>query len=301
MKLLPIFITLFLLIEIAVFAQVGINTDNSLPDNSAILDIKSINSGLLIPRLTSAQIAFMSFNAAPAAGLEVFCTTDNKWYIYDGSLWKEVSFGTGTITPFVCGNLYPKSHAAGTVAPVTKTVNYGTVGNIPGIPSKCWITSNLGADHQATSVTDATEASAGWYWQFNLKQGYKHDGTNRTPNSAWISSISENSDWLQANDPCTLLLGSSWRIPSLTEWNNADAAGNWTSYVSTWNSALKIHAAGTLTDNGGSLINRGAYGNYWSSSQGSAANGWFFFISSNASATAGNSKAYGFSIRCLKD
>ena len=60
---------------------------------------------------------------------------------------------------------------AGTVAPVDKTVTYGTVTNIPGETSKCWITSNLGADHQATAVNDATEASAGWYWQFNRHTG----------------------------------------------------------------------------------------------------------------------------------
>jgi hypothetical protein len=30
---------------------------------------------------------------------------------------------------------------------------------------------NLGADHQATSVDDATEAFAGGYWQFNRIQG----------------------------------------------------------------------------------------------------------------------------------
>ena len=68
-------------------------------------------------------------------------------------------------------------HTAGTVAPVTKTVTYGTVlTDIGGTGSKCWITQNLGADQQATSATDATEASAGWYWQFGRKQGFKHDG-----------------------------------------------------------------------------------------------------------------------------
>ncbi len=83
---------------------------------------------------------------------------------------------------FSCGaSTITINHAAGAVAPVTKTVTYGTVTNIPGETSKCWITSNLGADHQASAVSDATEASAGWYWQFNRKQGYKHDGTTKRP------------------------------------------------------------------------------------------------------------------------
>ena len=75
------------------------------------------------------------------------------------------------------------NHVEGVVAPVTKTTTYGTVTNIPGELTKCWITSNLGSDQQATAVNDATEASAGWYWQFNRKQGYKHDGSTRTPNT----------------------------------------------------------------------------------------------------------------------
>ena len=200
-----------------------------------------------------------------------------------------------------CGSSFSISHMAGAVAPIAKTVTYGTVTNIPGEAAKCWITSNLGADHQATAVTDATEASAGWYWQFNRKQGYKHDGTTRTPSTTWISSISESSDWIIGNDPCATELGIGWRIPTLTEWTNVDASGNWTSYSGSWSSALKIHAAGTLGDADGSLSNRGAYGSYWSNTQSSATNGWFLFISSNTSATYGNSKAYGFSLRCVRD
>ena len=53
----------------------------------------------------------------------------------------------------------------------------GTVTGIPGETTKCWITSNLGASQQATAVNASTQASSGWYWQFNRKQGYKYDGT----------------------------------------------------------------------------------------------------------------------------
>jgi hypothetical protein len=80
----------------------------------------------------------------------------------------------GPILNWTCGAPITVNHVAGTTAPVTKTVTYGTVSNIPGEISKCWITSNLGASQQATAVDDATEPSAGWYWQYNRKQGYKH-------------------------------------------------------------------------------------------------------------------------------
>jgi uncharacterized protein (TIGR02145 family) len=150
-------------------------------------------------------------------------------------------------------------------------------------------------------VSDATEASAGWYWQFNHKQGYKHDGTTRTPNTIWITSINENSDWLSANDPCTLELGSGWRIPTKTEWTNVDASGNWTNSNGPWGSGLKLHAAGNLNISDGSLGNRGSAGHYWSSTQLDATYGWYLGFNSGYSNMYNFYKASGFTARCLRD
>ncbi len=100
--------------------------------------------------------------------------------------WAYNPCGNSTSTPltqsaivFECGTgtLVINHLTTGGVAPVNKSVMYGTVTNIPGETSKCWITRNLGDSQQATAVNDNTEASAGWYWQFNRKQGYKHDGS----------------------------------------------------------------------------------------------------------------------------
>ena len=210
----------------------------------------------------------------------------------------EVSF---TTLVWSCGLSIAVNHVAGSVAPVSKAVTYGTVNNIPGETSKCWITGNLGADHQATAVNDATEASAGWYWQFNRKQGYKHDGTTRTPNTTWISSINENLDWQTANDPCTLELNAGWRIPTSTEWTNVDASGGWTNWNGPWNSGLKLHAAGSLGYTAGSLDNRGSIGAYWGNNQNSSTNGWNLYFPSGACSVSYGNKAYGFSIRCIRD
>jgi hypothetical protein len=206
------------------------------------------------------------------------------------------------ISFWVCGDPLIIDHlVSGSVAPVDKSVTYGTITNIPGETSKCWITSNLGADHQPTNVSDATVASAGWYWQFNRKQGYKHDGGTRTPNTAWVSSISETSDWTPANDPCTLELGAGWRIPTNTEWTAVDASGNWTNWNGPWNSGLKMHAAGSIESGNGGLGWVGIYGFYWSNSQYSATNGFNLNFSSSSSGMINKSKAMGFSLRCLKD
>ena len=210
----------------------------------------------------------------------------------------ELTFTTSGL--WSCGQSFTINHVTGAVAPVDKTVIYGTVTNIPGETSKCWITSNLGSDHQATAVNDATEASAGWYWQFNRKQGFKHDGTTRTPNTPWITYINENSDWIPANDPCILELGSGWRIQTNTEWTNVDASGNWTNWNGPWNSALKMHAAGMLLGSG-SLSYRGSYGQYWSSTQDGAISGWILALFSSNCYSIDADKTAGYSVRCVRD
>jgi hypothetical protein len=202
-----------------------------------------------------------------------------------------------------CGQSITVYHIAGEVAPVNKTVVYGTVENVPGEATKCWITQNLGADFQATAVNDATEASAGWYWQFNKKQGYKYDGT-RIPGTNWILT-NENSDWLPNNDPCALELGPGWHIPTSTEWTNVDAGGNWNDWNGPWNSLLKLHAAGHIYCNNGNLYYRGNDARYSSSSQFNNTSSWLFNFGSgyceiNRISDCG-SKSDGFSVRCLRD
>ena len=208
---------------------------------------------------------------------------------------------TPTSTAFLCGSSIAINHVAGVVAPVTKAVTYGTVTNIPGEPTKCWITRNLGASQQATIVSDATEASAGWYWQFNRKQGYKHDGTTRTPNTTWTTSINESSDWITANDPCNIELGTTWHIPTYTEWYNVNSIGGWTNWNGEWSSGLKLHVAGLLNYSGGSLTNRGTSGLYWSSTQLDATTGWELGFSSGGSLVDKNYKTFGYSARCVRD
>ena len=200
-----------------------------------------------------------------------------------------------------CGVSFTKSYVAGNIAPVTKTVTYGTITGIPGETAKCWITRNLGAAQQAGAVNDNTEASAGWYWQFNRKQGYQHDGTTRTPNTTWITPISEDTNWEPANDPCALLLSSAWRIPTETEWANVDAAGAWTNYQGAFNSDLHLHAAGDLRSSDGTLERRGSDGYYLSSAQFNVANSSALRINSSGSQMVSFGKTYGYSVRCLRD
>lgn len=76
---------LTLLIPVILTAQsVGINTDNSMPDNNAILDIKSDSKGVLIPRLTTLQRTSIM---GPALGLTVYDTDTFSFWYYAGDLY----------------------------------------------------------------------------------------------------------------------------------------------------------------------------------------------------------------------
>lgn len=70
--------------------NVGIGT--SSPDESAVLEIKSADKGLLIPRMTQEQISTI---ANPAKGLLVFQTDGNNsgFFFYNGEKWSPLSGG----------------------------------------------------------------------------------------------------------------------------------------------------------------------------------------------------------------
>jgi hypothetical protein len=68
----------------AINAQVGINTDNSQPDNSAMLEVKSTVKGFLPPRMTEIQRDAIS---SPAEGLQIFNTTTKRPNYFNGSVW----------------------------------------------------------------------------------------------------------------------------------------------------------------------------------------------------------------------
>jgi hypothetical protein len=89
MKIITLLVTSLILSTGLTFAQgVGINADGSAPDNSAMLDVKSTDKGLLIPRMTAAQRASI---INPAAGLMVYQTdTPSGFYYYDGTAWTAV-------------------------------------------------------------------------------------------------------------------------------------------------------------------------------------------------------------------
>ncbi len=95
--------TLFALAGSVNAQSVGINSDGSAPNSSALLDVNSTTKGFLTPRMTAAQIALIS---SPATGLLVYQTDDTTgFYYFNGTNWTLVGTGnsSGTITSIATG------------------------------------------------------------------------------------------------------------------------------------------------------------------------------------------------------
>jgi hypothetical protein len=207
--------------------------------------------------------------------------------------------------PFECGQNITIHHTvSGGVAPVDKTVTYGTYYNLVGEDVLCWITRNLGADRQATSDCDQAEAAGGWYWQFNRKQGYKvdDDGITRTPSTTWDETNDNSSDtWEPAKDPCTIELGDGWRMPTKTEWEGVIATASEPAQL--YQTYLKIHGASYIFDYGSFRPRHYCNYLYWTNQKNNSSTAWC--MGQNDVFTTliilEGAKAAGGTVRCVHD
>jgi hypothetical protein len=86
-----------IMLAINSFSQgVGINTDESDADPSAMLDVKSTDKGILIPRMTMTQRTAIS---SPATGLIIYQSDNNPgFYFYNGTNWVQIVDETTGVT-----------------------------------------------------------------------------------------------------------------------------------------------------------------------------------------------------------
>jgi hypothetical protein len=267
--------------------SVAINTDGSVANESALLDLKSTTKGFLPPRMTQAQRNAIS---TPAAGLIVYCTDcgSGEPQFYNGASWVNMLGGATTVA--------------------TPSVTSST--------GKIWMDRNLGATQVATGSADA--ASYGDLYQWGrLADGHqiRTSGTTATLSSTdvpgngnFITVNSGNYDWRSpqnnnlwqgvngTNNPCP----TGYRLPTETElnaerliWSSDNAAGAFAS-------VLKLPVAGGRRSSDGLLYSADSLGRYWFSTVSGAYASYLFFSSGNAYLNS-SSRANGFSVRCLKD
>jgi hypothetical protein len=174
---------------------------------------------------------------------------------------------------------------------------------------------NLGATQVATSSTDAAAYGDLYQW------GRGADGhqirtsattatlssLDRPGNDNFIRMTTSPYDWRSpkndnlwqgvagVNNPCP----TGYRIPTETEWNAERLSWSANTSVGAFASPLKLPTAG-YRGLGGSLINDGTSGFYWSNTVSSTDVRLLYFYFSNAFMFT-DSRAIGFSVRCIKD
>ena len=184
------FISLFTYLAVTIsYAQnVAINADASLPNSSAMLDVKSTSKGMLIPRVALTGTADVTTVPSPATSLMVYNTTAAGtgttavvpgYYYWNGSAWVRMVASTAatntvykTLIPFASGTQITLTTTAPGPTRQASLVSFGTSGtttifngNIdltsgPNyafvVPSSGTITKIAGSFSSASPVTTGT-------------------------------------------------------------------------------------------------------------------------------------------------
>ena len=275
--------------------SVGINTDGSAADASAMLDVSSTTKGFLPPRMTYAQRQTIT---SPAIGLMIYCTncgTNGEWQGYDGTTWTNISGAAAAPV----GSVTIGTQVWATVNLDVTTYSDGTV-----IP-------------QVTDPTTWTALTTGAWCYYN------NDSANGAIYGKLYNWYAVAGIWNEASKTdATLrkkLAPTGWHVPSDAEWTTLTTflggetfAGGKMKATTLWNSpnTNATNSSGFTGLPGGYIYyydgafnDIGRINNWWSSSEASTTNARVLGLgySYGDAIRYNDNKRNGFSVRCLRD
>ena len=276
---------------LSTFSQVGISTDGTSPDISAMLDLKSTNKGFLVPRMTAMQRNGIT---PVATGLLVYQTdAPAGFYYYNGTKWIFLGIGEGGGGHVidVAGNIYP----------TVKIVNQE------------WMAENLRVTHYRNGdpIPNITDGAT---WNDLINGAYCWYNNDPSINKIMYGALY---NWYAVNDSRNLC-PSGWHVSSddeLTTLTNylggENLAGGLMKPIILWNSpnigakntsGFSAPPGGARGDNG-IFYYFGGKGYWWTATEGGPNDAWARHLDSGDSGIVRTtfSKSDGFSVRCVKD
>lgn len=235
--------------------------------------------------------------------------------------------GTGTFSSSITGLApstiyYVRAYATNSIGTAygsqlsftSNALPAGTVYN--PVTGMIWMDRNLGASGAATSSTDAGAYGDLYQWGRG-KDGHEKRNSERTSTLSKVDTpvhgnfivlSSGNTDWRfpkndnlwqgvnGINNPCP----DGFRIPTAAEWNTEISSWSSNDPAGAYGSLLKLTVPGYREYGIGQLYVVGMIGLYWSSTvDGSSAK--CLNLSVNSAEVVSASRAFGHSVRCLKD
>lgn len=289
------------LINYNVQSQVSISNNGNEPNSSAMLDVQSTNKGLLLPRMTTYDINFIS---NPATGLLVFNTDSLEFYFFDGTNWVGLYNRNDTIPgPWSCGLQFQYEGQS-----------YNTV----LIGTQCWMAENLnvgeridGTQNQTNNDTiekycyndepDSCSRYGGLYQWDEMMQYDSIEGERGICPPDW--HIPTDDEWTTLTDSIGGIEIAGGEMKTIGTIEAGTGLWYHPNTGATNNSGFSGLPGGLRSRINGTFNSHGSYGYWWSSSEHSDNFVWYRHIFYNSD-DATRSYAYrnwGFSIRCIKD
>lgn len=209
----------------------------SAPATSALLDLTSTSKGLLLPRMTLAQIGAIK---SPAAGLMLYQTDGSGLVYYNGSTFESLPDGISTFSPVkgaklvrsrngspylgktsTIGSVNGESFSSNTNCQTadisvggcggltTVTGNSGYVYPLVELNGQCWFAENLQDKPYATAGTWSKGNDTGWYGYYTGVTSANKEGMLYQ----WSAAMNKSTG-VRAQGACP----TGFHIPSDCEW-----------------------------------------------------------------------------------